>query len=73
MLKVPEYLSETSLRVVTGLTYLAVHTPRRFPQPAPSSYRWSGEGSAAGRSRRDAKRPSGDRGSWHADRVGAAS
>jgi hypothetical protein len=51
----------------------AVHTPLRSPQPARSGWRWSREGSAAGRSRRDAKRPSRDRGSWHDDRVGRAS
>ncbi len=39
-----------------------------LPQPARPGCRWSGEGLAAGRSRRDAKRPPGDRGSWHADR-----
>ena len=50
---------------------LAVLTPPRFPQPALSGYRWSGEGAAGGRSRRDAKRPSGDRGSRHADWVGS--
>jgi hypothetical protein len=55
------------------LTDLAVHTPRRFPQPARSGWRWSREGSAAGRSRRDAKRPSRYRGRRHADRVGRAS
>lgn len=44
---------------------------RRFPQPAPPGCRWSGEGSAGGRSRRDAKRPSGDRGSRHADPGGS--
>jgi hypothetical protein len=49
---------------------LVILTPPRFPQPAPSGCRWSGEGSAGGRSRRDVKRPSGDRGSRHADRVG---
>jgi hypothetical protein len=48
-------------------------TPLRFPQPARSGWRRSREGSAAGRSRRDAKRPSRDRGSWHADGVGRAS
>ncbi|SFU09971.1 hypothetical protein SAMN05660657_05672 [Geodermatophilus amargosae] len=48
----------------------AVHTPLRFAQPARSVCRWSWEGSAAGRSRRDAKRPSRDRGSRHADRGG---
>lgn len=44
--------------------------PLRFPQRAPSGWCWSGEGPAAGRSRRDAKRPSRDRGSRHADRGG---
>jgi hypothetical protein len=47
--------------------------PRRLPQPARSGWRWPREGAAAGRSRRDAKRPSRDRGSRHADRVGRAS
>jgi hypothetical protein len=51
----------------------AVHTPLRSPQPARSGWRWSREGSAAGRSRRDAKRPPRDRGRRHADRVGRAS
>ena len=47
--------------------------PRRLPQPARSGWRWPREGVAAGRSSRDAKRPSRDRGSRHADRVGRAS
>jgi hypothetical protein len=57
--------------LTTGPAGLVVLTPPRFPQPAPSGCRWLGEGSAGGRSRRDAQRPSGDRGSRHADRVGS--